>query len=225
MHDCAAASRRTDLGTSYRFLTGDLESLDALPVIRADALDPSEQRRIAESIVPGTRNNSLFRQCMEHARHCDDVETLIDVAQTLNVVIPEPLGRSEVERIARSAWGYETKGRNFVGLSCPQVTSRDRIMDDLGDAPDAFFLRDLLVRYHGHGRPFSISPSAMSREQNPPWGREKIARARNVLVEREYLDQLSKPSRGRKKAGLYRLTRKMSDSSNNHYTPFPQGNG
>ena len=94
-------------------------------------------------------------------------------------------------------------------------------MDDLKDDPDAFFLLHLFRRYHANRASFAISPSAMSRAQNPPWGREKIERARETLVERGYLVQLCKPSRGRRNAGLYRLTPKMSESSNNHYTPSP----
>lgn len=92
-------------------------------------------------------------------------------------------------------------------------------MDDLKDDPDAFFLLHLFRRYHTNRASFAISPSAMSRAQNPPWGREKIERARETLVERGYLGVERSPNARKCQSGLYFLT--MLDSGNNHYTPSP----
>ncbi|MEM9059017.1 MAG: bifunctional DNA primase/polymerase [Pseudomonadota bacterium] len=215
----APPSRRADLGTSYRFLTGGLDLIGELPGIRADALDAIGRKRAPETVVSGMRNNALYTFCMTEARFCDDVETLIDVAQTWNAATPEPLGSGEVEATARSAWRYETEGRNFVGLKCPQVTIGDKIMDDLRDVPDAFWLLHLFRRYHGNRESFAVSPSAMSRAKNPPWCRERIERARDILVDRGYLGVSRSPNARARRSGLYFLT--MLDSSNNHYTPFP----
>lgn len=79
-------------------------------------------------------------------------------------------------------------------------------MDDLIDHPDAFLLLQLLERYHGKGIAFAIAPTAMSKNRNPPWDRSRIERARDILVERGYLEILSPPNARRRVAGRYRLT-------------------
>ncbi|MEY8842218.1 bifunctional DNA primase/polymerase, partial [Cribrihabitans sp. XS_ASV171] len=109
----APPSWREDLAAFYAFRTGGLEALDQLPSINPEALDTGVQRG-AERVTQGQRNDSLWRYCMAQARHCDDVEALIDVAGTWASAFPDPLNRAEVERCARSAWGYETTGRNYL---------------------------------------------------------------------------------------------------------------
>jgi hypothetical protein len=157
---------------------------------------------------------------MSEVRSCDNVEALIDCAQTIVAQMPDPLGTAEVERTARSAWRYEVNGRNFFGLKRPQVTKKDAIMDELSDQPEAYYLLELFQRWHG-GRTFAIAPTAMSRAGNPPWHYSRITRAREVLIQRGFLEVVSPPDRGRKNAGRYRLTDKIADSVNDHYTPAP----
>ena len=109
---------------------------------------------------------------MAEARHCDDVETLIDTAETWNAAMPAPLGRAEVERTARSAWRYESEGRNFVGLHRPQLTARHKAMDELIDEPQVYMLLQMFQRLHGNRRKFAIAPLAMSETGAPPWGHD-----------------------------------------------------
>ena len=99
---------------------------------------------------------------MTEARCCDDADALIDAAQTWASCMPVPLSIGEIERTARSAWGYEVNGRNFVGLRRPQVTQGDRAMDDLNDEPDAFWLLLMFQRFHRNRGAFAISPTSMS---------------------------------------------------------------
>ncbi len=156
----APPSYRPDLGRAYEFLTGSLDDLDRLPAMRADALDTSCQRA-AEAVREGERNRALFLWCMAEVRHCDDEDQLIDAAQTWASAMPAPLSIREIEQTARSAWGYEIGGRNFVGLRRPQITQKDKAMDDLSNAPDAFWLLNLFERYHRNKRAFAIAPAAM----------------------------------------------------------------
>lgn len=196
----APPSWREDLGAAYAFRTGGLDALDRLPRIKS--LDAGFR---AEGVRQGERNDNVWRWAMTQARHCDDVAALIDAAATWASAFPDPLGAAEIERCARSAWRYESTGRNFVGLKKPQVTERAREMDELIDQPEAYALFLLLERWHGHRKSFAIAPAAMSEARNPPWHRSRIERARDVLIERGYLVELVEPSRGRKRAGLYRL--------------------
>lgn len=196
----APPSHREDLGASYRFLQGGLEDLKHLPPIRPNALgdlDPA-------TVLHGARNVSLWRWCMMEARRCDDAEALIDAAETWAAAMPDRLPLSEVRAAALSAWGYETKGRNFLGLKRPQVTWEDQMQDQLADAPDAFFLLAMFRRWHSSRPSFAIAPSAMSEAHNPPWHRTRIAKARDVLLERGALVEISPPVRGRA-PGRYRL--------------------
>ena len=215
----APPSYRPDLGRAYEFLTGSLDDLDRLPAMRADALDTSCQRA-AEAVREGERNRALYLWCMAEVRHCDDEDQLIDAAQTWASAMPAPLSIREIEQTARSAWGYEIGGRNFVGLRRPQVTQKDKAMDDLSNAPDAFWLLNLFERYHRNKRAFAIAPAAMSRSRNPPWHKSRITRARDILIERGFLEIVTPPNARKRATGRYRLTRPDSDH-NHYYTPSP----
>lgn len=216
----APPSFRPDLGRSYGFLTGGLADLDRLPTIRAGALDVGCQRA-AEAVREGERNTVLWRWCMVEARFCDDVDALIDCAQTWAAAMAAPLDTGEVTRTARSAWQYEVRGRNFVGLHCPQVDAGDVQMDDLRDVPDAFFLLHLFRRYHRNKRSFHIKPDAMSLARNPPWGRRRIERARDVLIARGHVEVLRAPNAPARTPGLYRLRPTTVKTTDYHLHPFP----
>lgn len=215
----APPSWREDLSASYAFATGGLDDLQRLPMIRSGALDGSFVRA-AQGVQQGERNASLWRYCMGQARSCDDVEALIDVALTWASAFPDPLSRSEAEQCARSAWQYESTGRNYLGLKKPQLNAQDKLMDDLIDQPDAFMLHMMFTRWHSHRPSFVIAPRAMSRAGNPPWHYTRIERARDVLLERGKIEQIVAPAQG-KHPGQYRLCAERTDFVHNHYTPSP----
>lgn len=214
----APPSWRDDLGASYAFVAGGLDDLERLPVIRSDAM-PGTFARALEAVLRGERNDSLWRYCMAQARHVDDVEALIDVAVTWASAFPEPLSSLEAERCARSAWGYEASGRNYLGLKKPQLNAQDKIMDDLiHDHPDAYCLFNYLWRWHRSRSHFAIAPKAMSEAASPAWHRTRIARARDVLIERGHIIEISAPIRGHR-AGQYRFSA-CHENGHNHNT-FP----
>ena len=198
----APPSWREDLGAAYAFRSGGLDALDRLPSINPAALDTGFR---AEGVIQGERNDCLWRWAMTQARHCDDVEALIDAAATWTSAMPDPLSAAEIDRCARSAWRYETTGRNFVGLRKPQVTEGDRTMDALLDEPEALTLLLMFQRWHGHRPRFAIAPTAMSAAGAPPWHRTRIERARDVLLQRGFLVELAEPSKARRRSGLYGL--------------------
>lgn len=215
----APPSRRFDLGASYTFLSGNLDDIADLPTIPPRALIGASGR-LAETVREGERNDSLWRWCMAEARHCDDVDTLVDAAATWAGSFLEQLSAKEIERCAVSAWSYESTGRNYLGHKRPQINAGDIVMDDLIDQPEAYALYMLLRRWHSNRPSFAIAPTAMSAAGNPPWHRSRIERARDVLLERGRLEELSAPMRGRR-PGQYRLLKEMSDFGKDHNTPSP----
>ena len=210
-------SEREDLGTSYRFLHGSLADVDRLPKIRESALD-LRPTRAAEGVLPGMRNDTVWRWCMREARHCDDAEALIDAALTWAARMPDPLPAAEIEKCARSAMRYEVTGRNFIGTRKPQFDAGARIMDHLFDNPDAYMLRAMFERFHGHRSDFFIAPRAMSAAGSPPWHFTRIEKARDLLIERGLLEEIEPPRQGRN-PGRYRLVGETSDCGHNNLTP------
>lgn len=220
----APPSLRADLGASYAFQAGSLIDLDCLPTINAGALTgdfPSEagNARVPEAVQTGSRNNALWQHCMTQARFCDDVEALIDVAVTWGSAFPEPLSPREAEQCARSAWGYEATGRNYLGRKKPQIHSEDVLMDMLIDQPEALVLYQMFRRWHRNRPHFAIAPRAMSEAGSPPWPRRRIACARDVLIERKLIEEVRSPSKEQRQAGLYRFCAGLPTSGHNHYTP------
>lgn len=213
----APPSYREDYAASYSFVSGGLDELGCLPGLKAQAFE-----RAAEGVRQGQRNDALWRYCMAQARHCDDVEALLDVAATWASAFPDPLSSTEIERCTRSAWKYETEGRNFLGLRKPQVTKGDRTMDRLLDQPDAYTLLQFFCRWHSHRPFFAIAPTAMSEAGSPPWPRRRIERARDVLLQRGFIEELAAPQKG-KAPGQYRLVEQIGRFAKDHNTPFSPG--
>ncbi|MEY8838860.1 hypothetical protein AB9K41_07490, partial [Cribrihabitans sp. XS_ASV171] len=101
----------------------------------------------------------------------------------------------------------------------------DRMMDALLDEPDAFVLLQYFQRWHSNRPFFAIAPRAMSEAKSPPWSRQRIAKARDVLLVRGFLEELTAPDKQRRKTGFYKLASDYPRSGHNHYTPSPHSFG
>ena len=116
---------------------------------------------------------------LEQAAHADDFDTLMDVMRTRNMDCTLPLPESELETAARSAWKYETEGRNLVGRGKAVVMSHNTIDRVMAYSPDAFYLLTILKRHHW-GRDFVLA------KRNGGFAgldaAEMAKAARNVLV-------------------------------------------
>src|SRR5262249_48515441 len=72
-------------GHAYKFLAGSWNDLARLPRIRAEAYPVAHTPPTRlQAIEQGHRNGILFRSLLRHAKASDDIETLYDVAATLN---------------------------------------------------------------------------------------------------------------------------------------------
>jgi hypothetical protein len=156
----------------YEIIHGTLADLSNLPPLHR-VLD-----QLRKPIPEGKRNQSLFRISLEQAAHADDFETLMDVMRTRNMDCTTPLMESELEATARSAWKYETEGRNLVGRGKAVVISHSVIDRVMAHSPDAFYLLMILKRHHW-GRDFVL---AKPMAESMGWGLRRWKVARDMLV-------------------------------------------
>ena len=101
-------------GKRYEFLDGGWADLARLPRLKPGAL-PESPAISPPTTREGQRNDRLFRTLMAHARACDSLDALLDVASYENERFMPPLPHAEVIKAAASAWSYEQRGSNFAG--------------------------------------------------------------------------------------------------------------
>jgi hypothetical protein len=179
----APPSVRPDNGKGWVFESGSLSDLadpERLPGIKAGALPTRGPTRFGP-VQEGNRNNSLFRQALREAWHCDDLETLIDALHVHNEGFKPPLTAKEVLKVATSAWGYHLPGNNWVGGPARAVTTADEV-DAYSDAPDAFYLlQRLRIAHSARTEPFAL---AIAYADTLGWSPYIFRKARKVLEDR-----------------------------------------
>src|SRR5262249_43347433 len=91
-----------------------------------------------------------------------------------------PLMDMEVITAAKSAWGYELRGENFVGGGGAFVTCPPAVVDDLSlNNPDAFVLLMVARRHHWDRERFCLA-NAMGEKLG--WTVPRLRSARSHLV-------------------------------------------
>jgi hypothetical protein len=213
-------SYRRSTGIPYRFERGTWDDLDRLPFAKPGSLlvQCSETVGSSLSIKRGQRNDALFKIALRQARHCDDLDSLFDVMLTVNERLPEPLLSTEVIRVAKSAWGRETSGENWVGQP-PRAVLEASVVKQLSMVPNGadalMLLANLRIAHggrHSRGEPFAISPPAMSKARTVvPWGPNRIRRARQRLIEHGMLAEDHHGGSSPGDASLFRLVDGGSD--------------
>jgi hypothetical protein len=177
-------------GGRYRFRTGGLADLGRLPPIKAGALDGLGQ---SAPVVPlhgvreGHRNSTLLKAALRHARHADDLDTLVDAVLTTNDTFMPPLPPAEAERVARSAWRLQIEGRNWSGSTGHAIITgaEARACFRVSHGEDAIALLTLLRLSHaGSHRPFPVAAEAMAEaDLITGWGPRRYWRAARILME------------------------------------------
>jgi len=184
----------------YRIIEGTLADLAGLPVLRNA---PVAIQREDAAVGPGSRNDTLWRHCMEEARFCDDFEAMLDVARTHNAGMAPPLSDAEVVKTARSAWGYTERGENRIGAGKVILSTHDEIDGLLHEHPDAFVLLQILRRHHW-GRDFVVANAMAEDMPGGGWARKRLAVARQHLEAIGELE-LVRPASTYHGAALYRF--------------------
>ena len=224
----APPSISAQIGRGYRFHTGSWAELSELPVIRADTLRgghaPDRQSRAMQSdqtsrTEVGQRNDTLFRELLKHAPHCDEFDALLDVAETKNnFAFASPLPDSEVVATARSAWRYEQENRNWVGRSPRTVLTREELFFFAHHKAggDALILWAYLDGQHSGRGAFTVDRQAMAAANVlPDWTAWRYRRTLDTL---RALGLLVRVGGGERRADktltphLYRLERPMAGS-------------
>ena len=211
-------SFRRSTGIPYEFERGGWDDLDRLPFAKPGSLSVQFSGSGGSKLLieRGQRNISLFKIALRQARHCDDLESLIDVMLTINEGLSEPLPSTEVVRLATSAWRYETTGTNWVGQEPRAVLEADTVkqLSMAKNGPDAMMLlSNILVAHgarHSRGEPFAISPAAMSGTVLP-WGPNRIRNARRHLSSSGSSSKFIQGGSSPRDPSLFRLVERGSD--------------
>jgi Bifunctional DNA primase/polymerase, N-terminal/Primase C terminal 1 (PriCT-1) len=172
----------------YQFITGSLDDLDRLPVMRdvpAKALPlapkPIQAKPRTRTAGFGRRNDALFRFCMRTAKRCNTLDQLLEQARQFNSQLLDPLQEDETVKTAASAWDYERRGENRFGqfgawIKCEELAEFFRDRDH-----DALLLLTYLRANNGPWAEFMIADGLA---KTFGWGRNRLSDARNRLLER-----------------------------------------
>jgi hypothetical protein len=164
----------------YEFIEGCLHLIPELPVLQNLDLSP------AHDSSTGTRNRDLFRHCMKQARHCDSLEALLDVAETFNGELVEPLDSQEVSKVAASAWHYEETGTNYVGVHGAFFATNEAV-DLITTDQDAFVMVAFL---RASNRPDDVFMVANGLAERLGWTPKRVAAARTRLIDSGYIKRV-----------------------------------
>jgi hypothetical protein len=202
-------------GKPYRFVKGDWQELSRLPTLCPDSLSTgstTKQIRGSHRVPKGKRNNFLFDQLRHEAPHCDDIETLKDVAETIVADRLEhdpnaPFTQDEIDKTVRSVWSMESEDRNWIGQG-PNVTFSGQELTILLCNPNALALLAKLRKVHAARlEPFAISPKAMDAGDSiPGWSRKRYQHARDALLEHGFLICVHEGGSGPGDASQYKLS-------------------
>jgi len=202
-------------GQRYGFLSGDWNDLSRLPKIMPGGLLQSTVQHPSSVRIPvGQRNDTLWRYLLRQAPYCNDIDTLIDVAQSWNNDQAEnPLPDAEVVRTARSALKFQTEGRNWVGsagvcqIAAPLMEQVLAFSANHGPHAVALYLK--LQKEHAprdsRGEVFPVVPKAMARDKVLPWTEYQFSCGLKVLREFPLLELVKRGGTRKGDANLYRF--------------------
>jgi bifunctional DNA primase/polymerase-like protein/primase-like protein len=180
--------------STYQFIEGGLHDLDRLPHLRDLPSDIAGPAHLAtplanERTSEGARNKTLWQHCMRAAHHCDNFDSLLDVAGTRNQEFLPPLPEAEVIKVAQSAWGYTQRGENHFGR--PGVFfEANEATDLICSDSDAFLLLAYLHANNGPTKTFMIA-NGLAKQLG--WTRKRLAGSRRRL-EGTYIKMVQRPS-------------------------------
>jgi hypothetical protein len=182
----------------YEFVQGGLDALDRLTVLRNLDLEERHPR-----VHQGVRDDWLFHRMLREVKACDDFETVLDVARTMNMSCIPPLSDAQVVSKAKQAWTYEIEGRNWVGRKARASTDREEILA-LSHSPTAAMLLNLLrVSHPKPDARFAIDQVATGKVLG--WSRGTVRSSIEALVKAKLLKRVHRGGRNVGDPHLYEL--------------------
>jgi Bifunctional DNA primase/polymerase, N-terminal/Primase C terminal 1 (PriCT-1) len=186
---CAIAPPSQGPRSRYEFIQGGLDDLDHLTKLRGLDL-PTGDGPIPE----GRRDDTLFRLLLREVKACDDFDTLLDVARTINMSCVPPLHDAQVVSKAKQAWAYEVSGNNWVGRKARASTDREEILA-LSHSPAAAMLLNLLrVSHPSPGAEFAIDQ--VKTAELLGWSRQMLRSSIETLIAANRLERTRYGGRG-----------------------------
>jgi hypothetical protein len=185
----------------YEFIGGSLDDLARLPVMIMQPLDepsePADGRGDHHNASPlrgmrdhDGRNRALFLTIAPTARVVfaarESRDALFKLAMSHNREASEPMAVDEVSKIVDSVWQMTCEGRNWVG----ERGRREHELSTFTDAVDALYLLEFLRVTEGASAQFWIANGLADRFG---WNRQRLASARQRLVELGYVQQTNRP--------------------------------
>jgi hypothetical protein len=199
---CVVAPPSHGARRRYAFVQGGLDDLDLLTPLRGIG-PPAHPGQDYERIPEGRRDDTLFRLLLREVKACDDFDTLLDVARTINMSCVPPLHDAQVVNKAKQAWSYEISGNNWVGRKARASTDREEILA-LSHSPSAAMLLNLLrVSHPTPGAEFAVDQVQTAKLLG--WSREALRSAIDVLLDARRLNRVRRGGRG--VAHTYQLCR------------------
>lgn len=193
-------------GSRYEFSRGSWDDLVRLPKVKQNSLPKRNLTRL-RAVKEGQRNDFLFRELLRQVRGCDDLDALIDVAESINDHFLPPLSEAEVVETAQSVWKYETEGNNWVGKETRIVFTASQY-GMLMENPDALTLQGyLLMKHAARQGPFAVSSKAMAAvDVIPGWGPKRFTNARRWLEDKGFLILCHQGGQRPKDPSLFQLS-------------------
>jgi hypothetical protein len=199
---------------TYEIVQGTLDDLDSLPVMRG-VDDLGLAQRVARGDHGATpwremregdgRNNALFRCLARVARRVDDIDQLLDYAETRNAELAEPMTPKQVEDTVQSVWKMQLEGRNRFGQHGAYVPL-DLVKRLAIENPDALALLNVLKAHNGPNSTFPIDNAMAGPSISMGWRR--FADARKLLVQLRLVQQVRPNTQHQ--AALYQWPRPQS---------------
>ncbi|WP_425405846.1 bifunctional DNA primase/polymerase [Hwanghaeella sp.] len=210
-------------GGSYRLIQGSWSDVDRLPVMvdpiaRLDA--PSASKTGIGTVMPGARNNALFRHLLTVAAKVVDFDHLSEAAHDFNTALTEPMEAPEVFKTCESVWHYKLTGT----LRTPgcEATGTIRVAEQeiIGGNADAGWLLMRLRIAHGwrNGEPFALA-NAMADSLG--WNVKRFKKARDFLMAAGFIECRHPGGKGPNDPPKYCLSLRWSISTTNITTPSP----
>jgi hypothetical protein len=198
-------------GRPYVFERGTWDDLNGLPPFRKEALTAAANASTTDSAISeGHRNAAVFGHLMRMAPQVDDCEALLAEGHRYNrEALSPPLPDGEVEKTARSAWRYQSEGKNWLGthgnVRWPvEVVNRCAAHKHGGDA---LILTTILRSNHAYRNgPFAIAARAMARDQViVGWSEHRTRKALQAALKLGLIDLVYQGGHYPGDPSLYRL--------------------